>query len=58
MIFFFIQYLSARKAATPPLTQTSSGLLEGNSMNITKFVLCPVVLNVPLLLTTLYNGQL
>ena len=55
---FFLQYLSAKKAATPLLIQRSSSYLVGSSMYITKFVLCPVVDKVPDLLTTLYNGQL
>ncbi len=52
------QYLKDRKAATPPLIQLSSIYFDGSSMYITKFVECPVVESVPLLDSTLYNGQL
>lgn len=52
------QYLKARKAATPALTQLSSSSFVGISKNITKFVEWPVVDKVPLLDTTLYTGQL
>lgn len=52
------QYLNARNAATPALTQLSSISLVGISKNITKLVECPVVDKVPLLETTLYIGQL
>lgn len=52
------QYLSAKNEATPALIHSSSFSFEGNSINITKLVECPVVLKVPALLTTLYNGQL
>ena len=56
--FIPYQYLNDKKAATPPLIQTSSCSFVANSIYITKFVLCPVVDNVPLLDTTLYVGQL
>jgi hypothetical protein len=52
------QYLRERKAATPPLIQVSSISFEGSSMYITKLVEWPVVDSVPLLDSTLYNGQL
>ena len=55
---YFIQYLKDKNAATPAIIQVSSSLSVASSKNITKLVLCPVVLNVPLLEVTLYNGQL
>ena len=58
LCYVFDQYLNDKKAATPPLIHTSSGYLEGSSINITKLVECPVVDKVPLLDTTLYTGQL
>ena len=52
------QYLRDKNAATPLLTHESSGSFDGSSINITKFVECPVVDKVPLLDSTLYKGQL
>ena len=57
-MYVLFQYLRAKKAATPAFIQTSSSWSEANSSHITKFVECPVVLNVPALDTTLYRGQL
>ncbi len=39
--------------ATPALIQVSFGSLVLSSMYMTKLVLCPVVIKVPFLLTTL-----
>ena len=50
--------LSDKNAATPARIHTSSISLLLNSKNITKLVEWPVVDNVPVLLTTLYTGQL
>jgi len=57
-LFYINQYLKAKNVATPALIHRSSSSLDGKSKYITKFVECPVVLNVPDLETTLYNGQL
>jgi hypothetical protein len=48
-----IQYLRAKKAATPEQIQSSGCESVGSSMYITKFVEWPVVERVPDLLTTL-----
>ena len=44
--------------ATPLFTQCEDGRELGSRKNITKFVECPVVESVPLLIDVLYIGQL
>lgn len=51
-------WLSWQSIATPLIIQCSSDLFVGRFMAITKFVECPVVDKIPLLLLVLYKGQL
>jgi len=55
---FVNQYLKDKNAATPARIHISSCSFDDSYINMTKLVECPVVDNVPLLDSTLYNGQL
>ena len=52
------QYKRAKKTATPALIHFSGESLVGNSNHRQKLVEWPVVDRVPVLLSTLYMGQL
>jgi len=52
--FNIIQYLRDKNPATPALIQVSLDSFVKRSIEVTKFVLCPVVDKTPFLLRTLY----
>jgi len=53
MGLIYFNHLKAKNAATPATVHLSQSILVGISKNSTKFVLWPVVIKVPALLTTL-----
>ena len=55
--FILVQFFSDRNNAVPDLIHFYPFYLVGIYTNITKLVLCPVVLNTPFLASVLYIGH-